>query len=179
MDDYLLRAFISHLDRDQALAIGDAPASIQKWLEEIGLPLVLLRFMRWGWPQKDCDIALCSILSSESIYAHDATLIFLKFRFLNIGNAINGDWLVIDFSTDACAPGFIPFALWNPYTPEPKDPRELFQTITRSLDSFLYRAMEGRYIPLDSYAAQDFNEFLAEEKASGQFGPYDGDKPPN
>jgi len=163
MNDDLCRDFIFHLDKDNSLQCGEAPDNIQTWLEGLNLPLNLLRFMRWYWPQSDCKIAHYKILSSQSIYVHEVTPIFLEFDLLNIGWAPNGDWLVIDFSKEACEPGFIPFALWNPEATKLEDPRTSFQAISRSLDAFLYRAMEGLFLPFDSYAAENLNAFLEEE----------------
>ena len=147
MNEDLCRKFVLHFNKKMNLEIGTASKHFQKWLSEQGIPLSLFRFLIWSWPQKDCEIGLCNILSSESIHSHDATTTLLRFNLLNVGNAINGDWIVIDFSNAACAPGYIPFALWNAYALEPADPRGLLQPISRSLDSCLYRLVEGLYLP--------------------------------
>ena len=124
----------------------------------------LLRFMQWDWPQSDCQIAHVSIKSSASFYADEATAPLLKHKFLNVGSAPNGDTFVIDFSTDACVPGFITHEEWSHLSDEPQDPRLFFQPIGRTFESFLYRAVEGRYIPTDYYAAKEFNRFLTDER---------------
>ena len=126
----------------------------------------LLRFMQWDWPQSDCQIAHITIQSSVSFHADEVTAHLLKHKFLNVGSAPNGDWFVIDFSTEACVPGFVTHEEWSPWRNEPQDPRQFFQPMTRSFESFLYRAVEGRYLPTDYYAAQEFNRFLAEERTA-------------
>ena len=120
--------------------------------------------MQWDWPQADCQIAHISIQSSTSFYADEATSPLLKHKFLNVGSAPNGDTFVIDFSNEACTPGFITHEEWSPWDNELQDPRQFFQPIGRTFDSFLYRVVEGKYLPTDYYAAREFNKFLADER---------------
>ncbi len=170
MNEDLCRDFIFHIDKDNSLQCGEAPDNIQTWLEGLKLPLNLLRFMCWSWPQSDCQISHFHIFSSQKIYNHEVTPILLKFDLLGIGWAINGDWLVIDFSNESCEPGLIPFALWNPLATNLENPRTLFQSISQSFDTFLYRAMEGHFLPSDSYAAENLNNFLKEyEPSNGRY----------
>ena len=85
-------------------------------------------------------------------------------KFLNVGYAPNGDLLVLDFSTEACVPGFIcNDQFWGG---DHTNSREFFQPIARTFESLLYRISEGRYIPTDYYAAFAFNKFLDEERKS-------------
>jgi hypothetical protein len=156
--------FIHHLDQDGGLECGNAPEHIKAWFENLDLPTDLLRFMQWEWPQTDGFIAHIRILSSASLFAAKTTHALMKHKFMNAGSAPNGDMFVIDFSTEACAPGFITHEEWRPWSDEPKDPRKFFQPIARSFESFLFRVVEGRYIPTDYYAARDFNDFLANER---------------
>ena len=111
-------------------------------------------------------MAHIEIKSSTSIHAEDSTS-FLKHHFLYIGNAPNSDMLVIDYSTDACVPGFITHEEWNPWPDDPdelEDPRDFFQPIASSFDSFLRRVVEGRYLPMDYYAAKEFNTLHANDR---------------
>jgi hypothetical protein len=164
MNSHLCGEFIGHLDQDGSLQCGHAPEHIMKWLEELNLPMDLLRFMQWRWPQSDGYIAHISVRSSVSIHADEMTSPLLKHKFLNAGFAPNGDWFVIDFSTEACVPGFVTHEEWCPWTDETEDARKFFQPIARSLESFLCRAVEGRYLPTDYYAAKEFNAFLVDER---------------
>jgi hypothetical protein len=156
--------FIHHLDKDGSLECGHAPRQIQNWLEGLQLPMEFLRFMQWDWPQTDGYIAHIDIKSSSSLHAEEETAVLLKHKFLNVGSAPNGDIFVIDFSTEACVPGFITHEEWSAWSDEPQDPRKFFQPIARSFESFLFRAVEGKYLPTDYYAAKDFNAFLADER---------------
>lgn len=165
MNYFLCARFIQYLNREDGLSCGHAPEHIKVWLEQLGLPTELLRFMQWEWPQVDCQIGPVAILSSASIYADEATAVLLKYKFLNIGSAPNGDWFAIDFFTDACQPGFVAHEKWSPWSDQPSDPRGFFEPIGRLLDSFLYRVVEDRFVPYDYDVAKDFNRFLADEKA--------------
>ena len=167
MNHEICREFIHHLDQDGSLECGHAPEHIQRWLEELNLPVGFLTFMRWDWPQADGQIAHLTVRSSRSIYADDATVVLIAHKLLNIGSAPNGDWLVIDFSTEACGVGFVTHEEWSPWSDSPQDPRLFLQPIARSFASFLYRAVEGRYLPTDYYAARKFNSFLMEERRAG------------
>ncbi len=158
--------FIYYLDRHGALECGDAPEHIKRWLEDLNLPVGLLHFMQGLWPLTNCEIARIGIMSSTSIYADEATGLLLPHRFINVGSAPNGDWFVIDFTTEACVPGFITHEEWSPWDDPPDDPRKFFQPIARSFESFLYRAVEDRYLPTDYYAARDFNTFVADERSA-------------
>lgn len=166
MNSELCQDLIYFLDRDQSLACGHAPQPVSDWLETLQIPMNLRRFMQWHWPQNDCGIAHLDVKSSASIHSDEATAPLLRDQFLNIGSAPNGDWFVIDFSNDACACGYISHGEWSPWEDEPVSGRAFYQMISRSLESFLHRAVESRYLPTDYYSAKAFNEFLAEEKSS-------------
>lgn len=160
------REFLNHIDQDESLACAHAPEHIQKWLEDQNLPMGLLRVMQWDWPQSDGYIAHVHVKSSASLYADEVTAHLLRHKLLNIGSAPNGDWFVIDFSTEACVSGFVTHEEWSPWGEESESPRNFFQPIARSFDSFLYRAVEGRYLPTDYYAAKDFNAFIVDERSA-------------
>jgi hypothetical protein len=85
MNHSLCREFIQHLDRDDGLKSGYAPEHIKNWLEELGLPMDLLRLMQWDWPQADCHLGDIAINSSASLYADEATAHLLKYNLLNVG----------------------------------------------------------------------------------------------
>jgi hypothetical protein len=152
---------IQHLD-DGTLECGHAPQDVKDWLESLNLPMELLRFMQWRWPQQDCQIAHLSILSSRSIKDDDFAEPLAKAGFLLIGSAPNGDWLVIAFAKLGCIPGFITHEEWD----QESSPASFFEPIAKSMESLLYRIAEGRYIPTDYYAAKPFNDFLREENGA-------------
>ena len=166
MNNSVCEEFVQYLDKEGALECASAPGHIQTWLDDLNLPDGLASFMMCSWPQADGFIAHIRMNSSAALYADETTALLLKYKFMNAGSAPNGDWFVIDFSSKACIPGFIPLAEWDHQNQKPPNPRKYFQPIARSFESFLYRAVEGRYLPTDSYAAADFNAFLADERSA-------------
>ena len=164
MDMDVCRQLIWHLDADGDLEIGHAPDDVQAWLETLGLGMRLLRLMQWHWPQQSGRIEHLWLHSSRDILENDHTQRLLQHKLLNIGSAPNGDLLVIDFSSDAAQPGFVSHEeLW----PDGEaNPRAIFQPIARNLASLLWRVSEGKYVPIDYYAAKAFNNFLVNEHSS-------------
>lgn len=179
MHDHLCSEFMYHLNRDGALEIGEPPVHIQNWLDDLNLPEDLRRLARHDWPQVDCSLADISIYSSQTIYEYEVTPLLLKFRFLCVGSALSGDLFVIDFSNDLCVPGFIALGEWDHQADIPESPHKFFAPITANFDVFLYRVMEGKYVPADYYAAKEFNDFLARESIAEHRAAGDGNKPSN
>jgi hypothetical protein len=161
----ILSELMHHLDTDRSMKLGHAPKDVQIWLEELSLPLDLLRFLQWNWPQVDTQIGHISVMSSENILKGEETMALIAYRFLALGSAPNGDFFVLDISTDQCRPGFITH---EEYWEHEENPRKVFQPIARSLASLLYRFAEGRYVPTDYYAAKDFSAFLEAENRGSE-----------
>jgi hypothetical protein len=159
MSRELLSEFIYHLDADRSMKLGHAPDDVQAWLEDLGLPIDIRRFLQWDWPQTNSYIRHIALMSSENIIKDEYTSALLPYKFLHLGSAPNGDFFVLDISTDPCRPGFITHEEYCE-----KNPRVVFQPIARSFESLLYRLVEGRYVPKDYYAAREFNEFLEQER---------------
>jgi hypothetical protein len=162
----VLSEFIHHLDLDGGMKVGHAPKEVEDWFEGLGLPMDMLRFLQWDWPQVDSQIGHIAVFSSQNIMKNKDTPRLLMHRFLPLGSAPNGDLFVIDISTGQCVPGFISHDAYWGYE-DTVNPREIFQAIARSLESLLYKLIEFRYVPTDYYAAKEFNEFLKSEEQSG------------
>jgi hypothetical protein len=158
---------IHHID-DGSFGIAHAPKKTIAWFETLGLPMELLRFMQWRWPQKDCQIGPVSILKSSDIPKQDCIDVYLRHKLLPVGSGPNGDTFAIDFSVESCPVGFVTH---EEYYGE-GDPREFFRPAARSVESFLYRIAEGRYFPCDYYATGYFNDFLRVEASHEPFPPY-------
>jgi hypothetical protein len=120
----------------EGLPAGPAPTDCQVWLDSLGLPPDLLKLMKWDWPQVSCRIGHDTLLSAESISRDAATARLLQHKFLNVGSASDGDWMVIDFFTDTCQAGLIPHDQWNPWDEDQGDPREFFWA-AHSVEDFL------------------------------------------
>lgn len=169
MNSDVCREFFYHLNLDRSLDVGSSPEAVVDWLKKIELPRGLKHLLMHSWPQSSGFVAgRVHVHSALSLTSNDLTNEILKHRLLNIGSAPNGDFLVIDLTTDNCVPGFISHSEWSPYYSEPGNPRDFLQPIARSFDSFLYRLVEERYLPTDYYAAKAHNQFLREEERDSQ-----------
>lgn len=167
MNEKAASGFIGHLDSGD-LKTGDAPETIKVWLQGLGLPQNLCRFMWWHWPQKDCRIGAVEILCSQALPEQESIDVYLQHKLLPVGSGPSGDTFVIDYSTDSCPVGFVTH---EEYFGE-GDPREFFRPAARSVESFLYRIAEGRYFPCDYYETGYFNDFLQAEAWHEAFPPY-------
>jgi hypothetical protein len=160
----LCKEFMCHLD-DGSLAVDHAPEEVAEWLEKSRLPMDLLRFLQWYWPQKSASLQHLLFWSSVSIMEDEQTERLMKHSLIPIGNAPNGDYLVLDFSKETCVPGFVSIHIdWDEKAA--KKPRDSFAPLARTFESLLFRLVEQRYVPIDFPAARDFIEFLAEERAN-------------
>jgi hypothetical protein len=112
------------------------------------------------WPQKYGQFGPLEIFDVQSILDEDCLRSFLKARFLPIGKAGNGDMLVVHFAKpQKCAVGFIRLSNFRQRAPEVK--KDYFQ-LESSLERFLFRAAEGLYLPEDSYACAEWDDFTRE-----------------
>jgi hypothetical protein len=117
--------------------------------------------IRFDWPQKSGYLAHLRVSSAKEILDGNLLPDLLPHRFLPIGSAPNGDSLVVRFDADQCEVGFISH---EEYWEHKDDPGSVYQPIGRTLESLLYKVVDGRYIPTDYYAAKEFNAFLNEER---------------
>lgn len=159
MNFELTESLLRKLDSGQ-LRIGSAPDDVVHWLDGLGLPKSLARIMQHHWVQEDCsfDEANVDLLSATSIRNDEFTPALLKHRMLNVGNAINGDWFVIDFATEKCAPGFVSHEEWSGLPDETADPHDFFAPHAKTLEAFLQSVDKGQDMPIDYYEACEWNE---------------------
>jgi hypothetical protein len=155
--------FLHHLDGDARLAVGHSPKVVIAWLDRANLPWDLDHLIRFNWPQKSGYLAHLHVSSAKQILDADSLADFLPHRFLPIGSAPYGDSVVVRFDPDQCEVGFISH---EEYSEHKDDPGNVYQPIARTLESLLFKVVEGRYIPTDYYAAKEFNAFLKEERGT-------------
>lgn len=163
MDAYVCRSLLDHLVEKGLLKTGSAPADVAKWLGSLELPDELAAIMQHHWVLDHSDLDKVSLISAESIRNDEFTPTLLRYKMLNVGHAINGDWFVIDFGTDKCTPGFVSHEEWSGFPDETEDPHDYFAPLANTLEAFLIRVDEGRFMPIDYYEAQDWNEHRDEE----------------
>jgi hypothetical protein len=153
--------FLHHLDFDGELKVGHCSRRFAAWLEKANLPWDLQHLLRFNWPQRSGYLAHLRFNSAREILADEFLVDLLKHHFLPIGSAPNGDMLVVRFDSDRCEVGFLTH---EEYWDQKQDPVKIYEPIAATLESLLFRIVEGRYIPTDYYAAKEFNAFLAEDQ---------------
>jgi hypothetical protein len=123
------------------------------------LPLELKRVLQWYWTNRGGEIG-CYILYSveESLADKDLPKLIVA-NMLPIGYAANGDPLVLCFNQEGCAIGLVSH---DQFWEEGADLKTAYAEVTASIDEFLWRAAEGRYLPVDYYAASELLEMRKE-----------------
>jgi hypothetical protein len=78
-----------------------------------------------------------------------------------IGAARNGDPLVLSFPfEDRCEVGLVSHEhLWSD---DDFDARVAYVCVTKTVEEYLLRSVEGKYLPIDYYAAQELSELRRE-----------------
>lgn len=127
MDYDLCRRLLKRLAQLEGLTTGCASTLALAWLDGLDLPRDLLHLLKLDWPQGNCRLGHDTLLSVESIYRDKATPLILKYHFLHIGYASDGDWLAIDVSTEECPAGLIAHdENWSPFDESSADARVPF-----------------------------------------------------
>ena len=161
MRSALIRELLNFLDSDGALRVGNcAPAEDAK-LEALNLPLDLKRLLQWSWPQTpDAMVGPYRLRSSGQILAPEDLRRLIPECLLAVGDALNGDLLVVQFSDERCPTGLLSHDRWFD---EPAPPAaECFATVTESLEEYFFRVAEQMYLPTDYYAACEWRELRQE-----------------
>ena len=154
----LIRDLFQHLDCDGSLQVGHCPNEANRTLEEMPLPLRLKRVLQWYWTNSGGEIGGYTLYSVEESLANNDLPSLIVANMFPIGYAGNGDPLVLCFNDERCAIGLVSHdQFWG----EAADPKSAYAEVTASIDEFLWRAAEGRYLPVDYYVA---SELLAMRK---------------
>ncbi|MEZ0277235.1 MAG: hypothetical protein ACAH88_20150 [Roseimicrobium sp.] len=166
MNSDLAAQFLHHLDFGE-LSVGHAPDDVKAWLEDLDIPMDLRRLMQWTWPQKFCLIAGIAIYTSRDIQKFENIDIFLANKLFPLGHSKCGDEFALDFSVESFPVGFVRVGDYSE-----DNPRELLNYVARSLETFLYRVTEGKFVPYDADSAYLYNIFLKDEATHECFPPY-------
>lgn len=160
----LIRDLFQHLDSDGSLQVGHCPDDVNRKLEEMSLPLGLKRVLQWYWTNSGGEVGGYVLYSVEESLANEDLPSLIVKNMLPIGYAANGDPLVLCFNEERCAVGLVSHdQLWE----EAVDPKTVYAEVTASIDEFLWRAAEGRYLPVDYYAASELLEMRKEITSNG------------
>lgn len=156
----VIRDLFQHLDRDGSLQLGDCSDAEKRKVEEMTLPRDVKHVLQRDWPTRGAEVGGYNLYTVKEILASEDLPRLLAVSMIQIGFARNGDLLVLSFSDDRCAVGLVSHdELWEDLE---GDPREMYVEVTGSIEEYLWRAAEGRYLPVDIYAADELLEMRRE-----------------
>lgn len=155
----LIRDLFQYLDSDGSLEVGDCDKTAKGTLEGMPLPINVKRVLQWYWTNRGGEVGCYTLYSVEECLVNDDLPKLIDAGMFPIGYAANGDLLVLCFTEEKCAVGLVSHdLLWE----EDCDPHKAYAKVTGSIDEFLWRASEGRYLPVDYYAATELLEMHRE-----------------
>ncbi len=151
----LIVDLLHHLDSKGSLGIGNADEKTTAILENLTIPIDLKRLLQWCWTTSGGQVGPYVLYSVNEIPAtHDYDQL-LTCKMIPIGDAANGDILVIRFVDEDCAVGLVSHdQLWEGES----DPVQAYVEVTPCIDEYLWRVAESRYLPIDFYAASELVE---------------------
>ena len=156
----LIRDLFQHLDVDGSLQVGDCPERAKQQVEALPLPLDVKRMLQWYWTNAGGEVGRYTLYGVEEALAQEDLDRYLAAGMFPIGYALNGDPLVLRFSEDRCAVGLVSHdQLWEE---EVSGPEGAYVEVTASVEEYLWRVAEGRYLPIDYYAASELVEMRRE-----------------
>ena len=126
------------------------------------------RLLQWRWPRQPVSFGPYQLHTAEEILENENLQRLMDRKMIPVGNAINGDIAVIHFPKDDRAEfGLVCHdSLWE----ETESVDDSYIVVTTTIEEFLYRVAEGRYLPIDSYAARELaslKEDLRAEESTG------------
>lgn len=155
----LVKDLLHHLDRDNGLKVGHADEKTTGHLEGLPIPLDLKRLLQWSWTTSGGQVGpyfLDSVNSIPDNYDYERLMLH---HLIPVGHAANGDILVIRFEDEHCRIGLVSHdELWE----EVGTPDAAFVEVAPTLDEYFWRVCEGRYLPIDFYAASELAELRRE-----------------
>ena len=147
---------------------GRAPPKIDAWIDSLAMPIDIKRMLQWTWPRTPILIGNIEFTDPVGMFHFDHRDKMIEESLFPIGQGINGDPFLIDFSTPDGPVGFL--CLQEFYGD--KYIRDVFQPTFRTLASYFHRVMLRHYLPFDYYEAKDMIEFLREESEHDSFPPF-------
>jgi len=151
----LVKDLLHHLDSNGSLGIGNAEEKTTAILEELQIPIDLKRLLQWYWTKNGGQVGPYTLYSINKIPANDDYDQLLNYKMIPVGFAANGDILVIRFLDENCSVGLVSH---DELREGESDPIEAYAEVTPSIDEYLWRAAESRYLPIDFYAASELVE---------------------
>jgi hypothetical protein len=155
----LISNLFHHLDRDGSLQVGYCAEEASRTIEGMPLPLDVKRLLQRSWTKSGGKVGAYDLYSVKEILANDDLPRLLVMGMLQIGIAANGDLLVLRFTEEECAVGLVSH---DEFWAGESDEEDVYAEVTGSIDEFLWRASEGRFLPTDYYDAIELVEMRRE-----------------
>lgn len=155
----LLRDLANTLDKRGKLKWGSVSKSISPKLEALPLPTWLRGFMGMSWYQASGDLPQFYAWSVEKILEYRHLNRFIDAKLLPIASCGNGDIVCVRFDEhEGRAVGIV--SLEELHTAERIE--SVWFRIADTLEEFLYRIVEERYLAGDSFIARELLDLKAE-----------------
>ena len=163
MRSHLIDDIFTHLAEKHGFKIDHAPKALKARLEELPLPMSVLRLLQWRWPRKRVCLGPYELYTAEEILASQDLTKLLKAKMIQVGSAPNGDPFVIRFALhDQAEVGLISHD--SLYESPNIDPKKAYVAVAKSVDEYLYKVAEDRFLPMDFYSAREFQLLKSELK---------------
>ena len=158
MEGFLLDDLLHFLEKQGDIALGDHHPEVLSTVEGLALPGSIDGLLRHGyWPSEGFDAGTAGPHTlfglRESVEDLGDLAAFARAQMFPIGAAPNGDPLVLMASGDKVEVGLVSHDLF--WEDEVSDPSEAYVMVASSLEEYLWRIVEKRYLPLDYYAAKE------------------------
>ncbi len=164
MRSELIIDLMQHLGGQLKFVVNHAPLDVERELESLAVPMDVKRLLQWHWPRTSVAVGPYTLIPAEQILtSHDLDGL-LAGSMVPVGYAVNGDILVLRFVDGRDEIGLVSHdKLWE----EEASAAEAYVGVCRSVDDYLYRVSEGRYLPRDAFAAEEWQALLRESARGG------------
>lgn len=153
MRDNLIRDLFAFLGQKYAFQAGHTSPENEQRLEALPLPLEVKRLLQWRWPTSSAAVGPYTLNSSADTLENSDLQHLLAARMVPVGSADNGDLLVISFPTDEQAE--VGLVSHDTFWEEGASPQEAYVRVAATVEEYLLRVAEGRFLPIDSFSAAE------------------------
>jgi hypothetical protein len=150
----LFRLAVRRMTGGRAVVFGSTDPTYRDWLTRRGLPEELIRFLIGNALSAEVSFdGTGAMWTSESIVGlNDQEQTMPSTGLLGVGNATNGDFIVIDFARGDGTSGFVSHdLLWERSTGEPRD---AFVPVARSIGGLLHGMTSVEGFPCDYWSVR-------------------------
>ena len=155
----LIQDLLHHLSTNDSFKIGYADEGTTRLLEHLEIPLDLKRTLQWYWTTSGGAVGAYTLNSVNSVLTDSDFPALFQCGMIPIGFASNGDILVIRIKDDNCEIGLVSH---DQFWEDECDSENAYVEVAPTIEEYLWRAVEGRYLPRNYYSAADLAELRTE-----------------